>query len=380
MGTIFKRGKKYYLNLIVNGKRLRKPVGTSKRMAELALKDYELKVLRRELDLEVEDSTIEKLFEEFNAYSRTNHAPASTRRYNNVIANFRIFLATQFPNIKRVSQLNPTIFEKYKTFRKTVDPQTLKVPAESGIVIKPNALKARSRTLNYEIKTMRSILNFGVKHKLCRENPAKGVPLLKVNDSARPRFLTSEEIDLFLAHADSDMYPVFYTFLNTGLRLGELLNLQWSDIDFDRAKLIIRKKDFWIPKAGEREIPLHQGMLILLRDVRPRRAKGDDFVFTRADGSKLSVKLRQALIRIAKQAGISNLTKVHTLRHTFASHLVMKGVDLPTVQKLLGHTDIQTTMIYAHLAPDHLAGAVDKLMVNESAGSDKVIKMNRKTS
>jgi site-specific recombinase XerD len=61
------------------------------------------------------------------------------------------------------------------------------------------------------------------------------------------------------------------------------------------------------------------------------------------------------------QAGVENLTKLHTLRHTFASHLVMSGVDLLTVKKLMGHSDIQTTMIYAYLAPDHLAEAVDKL-------------------
>ena len=62
-----------------------------------------------------------------------------------------------------------------------------------------------------------------------------------------------------------------------------------------------------------------------------------------------------------KQAGVENLTRPHTLHHTFASHLVMQGVDLPTVMKLMGHADIQTTMIYAHLAPDHLAEAVNRL-------------------
>jgi site-specific recombinase XerD len=71
-------------------------------------------------------------------------------------------------------------------------------------------------------------------------------------------------------------------------------------------------------------------------------------------GSKIRTKLREKLIQIAKKAGIDNLTKLHTLRHTFASHLVMSGVDLPTVKKLMGHSDIQTTMIYTHLAPDHL--------------------------
>ena len=86
-----------------------------------------------------------------------------------------------------------------------------------------------------------------------------------------------------------------------------------------------------------------------------------DFVFPHVNGGRLKRKLRQDVINIAKRAGLEGLTKVHTFRHTFASHLVMCRVDLPTIQKLLGHADIQTTMIYAHLAPDHLAGAVDKL-------------------
>ncbi len=75
----------------------------------------------------------------------------------------------------------------------------------------------------------------------------------------------------------------------------------------------------------------------------------------------LPVRLREKLIQIAMQAGIPGLAKIHTLRHTFASHLVMSGVGLSTVKKLMGHSDIQTTMIYAHLAPDHLAEAVDRL-------------------
>ncbi|UCD95662.1 MAG: tyrosine-type recombinase/integrase, partial [Candidatus Zixiibacteriota bacterium] len=74
-------------------------------------------------------------------------------------------------------------------------------------------------------------------------------------------------------------------------------------------------------------------------------------------GGKTKTKLREKLIQIAKEAGIEGLTKVHTLRHTFASRLVMQGVNLPTVKKLMGHSDIQTTMIYAHLTPDHLADA-----------------------
>lgn len=186
--------------------------------------------------------------------------------------------------------------------------------------------------MNFEIKTLRSIFNFGIKRGFCRENPCKDVPLLKVTDSKQPHFLTEEEYTLLLENCDNDLYPIFYTFLNTGIRLGELLNLQWADIDFRRRKLIIRKKDFWIPKTGEREIPLSDGMINILRKQKHSNTTKKDFVFPGKDEGRLKRRLRKDLIRIAKKAGIDELTKVHSLRHTFASHLVMKGVDLPTVQ------------------------------------------------
>jgi integrase len=151
------------------------------------------------------------------------------------------------------------------------------------------------------------------------------------------------------------------TFLNTGLRLGELVNLQWADIDFRRRLLKVQRKADWTPKAGERQIPLTPEMAKCLRDFRPPKAQKTDYVFSRRDNERFSGSLRKVFARIARYAGLEDVTKIHTLRHTFASHLVMSGVDLPTVQRLLGHSDIQTTMVYSHLAPEHLAGAVSRL-------------------
>jgi len=68
------------------------------------------------------------------------------------------------------------------------------------------------------------------------------------------------------------------------------------------------------------------------------------------------------LIRITKKCGFPDVTKIHSLRHTFASHLVMAGVDLPTVKRLMGHSDIKTTMIYSHLADEHVDRAVERLV------------------
>ena len=85
-----------------------------------------------------------------------------------------------------------------------------------------------------------------------------------------------------------------------------------------------------------------------------------NWVFSKEDGSRYSGWMRKSLETARKRTGIPRFT-LHDLRHTFASHLVMEGVDLPTVQKLLGHSKITTTMIYAHLAPDHLKNAMHRL-------------------
>ena len=102
----------------------------------------------------------------------------------------------------------------------------------------------------------------------------------------------------------------------------------------------------------------------LLEGMKKKKKKGINLVFNDGEGQAIPKnRLRIQLISIAKKCGFADVTKIHSLRHTFASHLVMKGVDLPTVQKLMGHSDITTTMIYTHLAPDHLVDAVDKLLL-----------------
>ena len=72
-------------------------------------------------------------------------------------------------------------------------------------------------------------------------------------------------------------------------------------------------------------------------------------------------RLRKRLMALTLQLGFGEVTQIHALRHTFASHLVMKGVDLATVKKLMGHSDIDTTMIYSHLTEKHVDSAVEKL-------------------
>ena len=263
-----------------------------------------------------------------------------------------------------LSQIKAKEVDEYKVFRKGEWVNPNGDPIESDENITEYTRKgARAHTINFEVGTLRTIFNIAIKWSYLKDNPAKGVVKLKVNDSKQPRFLTKKECKRLLDNSPEELRNIFYILLNTGTRKAELENLEWSDIDLRRKKIKIHRKEFWKPKTGEREIPMNQGTYGLLKKLQEQNKKGlkSNFIFPAKDGSKIKEKLRRQLIKIAEKAEIEGLTKLHSLRHTYASHLVMKGVDLPTVQKLMGHSDIQTTMIYSHLAPNHLAEAVNKL-------------------
>jgi len=367
MGNIFKRGKIWYLDIRVSGQRIRKKVGSSKKIALLALQDAEVKVARKEFGFANKDIAIDKFIEQYFDYSRTNHQPKTTSRYKAVIDHLNAFIKGNCPDVTFISQITTQVLDQYKVFRKDswVNPNGQEVSSEDDI--KEHTRKgARAHTINFELGVLRTIFNLAIKWEYLKNNPTNNVKKLKVNDSKAIRFLSKDECQRLLETSPEDLYPIYYTFLNTGMRKAELENLEWDDVDFKRRKIKIRRKDFWQPKTGEREIPISDKLYTLLKVLHKasKKAPRTSFVFPHTDGGKIKVKLREKLIQIAKRANIENLTKLHTLRHTFASHLVMSGVDLPTVKKLMGHSDIQTTMIYAHLAPDHLSDAVNKLKFN----------------
>ena len=340
MASLRKKNGIYFVDYRVNGKRRRKNVGKSKKIAELALKDIELKLAKNEIGFAPKDQKLETLFQEYLTYSKTNHAPSSYKRYRAIIDNFKSFLS-KYPHLTKISQLNVKIFENYKTFRKK--------------------LGKANKTINMEIDTIRSMFNLAIKWGYAKDNPVTGITMLKEDNHKKPRFLSEDEIKLLLDNCGAELYSIFFTFIYSGMRKSELENLEWNDIDFIRRKIKIRVKDSWRPKTTEREIPINDSLFSLLKKHKTKNKKGG-YVF-RYNGEKIPENLlRKKLMQITKRIGIEDVTKIHSLRHTFASHLIMKGVDLPTVSKLLGHSDIQTTMIYAHLADKHVEQAVEKLL------------------
>ncbi len=136
----------------------------------------------------------------------------------------------------------------------------------------------------------------------------------------KPKFLQKEEIEKLLDNSNG-LYPVLYTFLKTGLRKSELINLKWKDIDFKRKYITVESKEDWRTKTGNtREIPITDDLVEILNKL-PRTS---GYVFLNSNSRKYGFHLTKRVKRLAKSIGISDMI-VHTLRHTFISHLVMNG-------------------------------------------------------
>lgn len=151
--------------------------------------------------------------------------------------------------------------------------------------------------------------------------------------------------------------PMVILDLHTGLRRGELFNLKWEDVDLNHAMLTVKGAG---AKSGQtRHIPLNAEALDTLSRWKTQ-SKDSELVFPGKGGKRFN-NVDSSWEKLMKDANITDF-RFHDLRHTFASRLVMAGVDLNTVRELLGHSDIKMTLRYAHLAPEVKANAVARLV------------------
>jgi len=178
-----------------------------------------------------------------------------------------------------------------------------------------------------------------------RENPGR-IRWLLPEEEVR---LRAEILKLFPHHM-----PELEVALNTGVRKGEQYSQAWPEIDLERRIVTIP-----LSKHGEtRHVPLNDLAVAAYQQLHELRA-GQDWVFLNQDGTR-STGPRKWFDKAVREAKLKDFTW-HCLRHTFASRLVMAGVDLRTVQELMGHKTIQMTCRYAHLAPKHKLAAVQRL-------------------
>lgn len=191
-----------------------------------------------------------------------------------------------------------------------------------------------------------------IRNAKAHENPAR-LTQHRMEDNARLRFLDKNEETALRARIRQlcpEREPEFDLALHTGMRRGEQYGLRWKDVDWDRGQLTIPRSK----NGAMRFVPLNATALHALADMHSRNGHVDLV----CGGSKSP---RHWFDRAVRTASVSDFTW-HGLRHTFASRLVMAGVDIRTVAELLGHKTLAMTMRYTHLAPDHQRAAVEKLI------------------
>ncbi len=230
----------------------------------------------------------------------------------------------------------------------------------------PRGSKRTSSTTNRYLAALSHVYTVAVKDwGWVNENPVLNVRRPREN-KARERFLEKHEIECLLGDCSKSksayIYPVVFLALATGARKGELLALKWSDIDFARARLTFRDT-----KNGEsRSIHLSKQSMKCLEMEKSKRVIFSEYVFPTRDG-KRPADIKTAWEAAVKHANLSIC--FHTLRHTAASQLAMRGATLLELAAILGHKTLAMVKRYSHLSVAATAGALDRMNEDLLEGS-----------
>ncbi len=219
-------------------------------------------------------------------------------------------------------------------------------------------------TVNLEFRHLKVAFNTAIRWELLDKNPLANVRYIRVPQSEYPRYLSLEEVlRAKAAFKETSFSQLVDFYLTTGTRLGEALSLTWDDIDFRGNQIIIRG----VNAKGKRHRIIPFRYSPALKDILKSMKKRDDGkVFGPFNkNGKESPQWREWWVgrfisRTLTSIGLPWAT-CHTFRHTYSSHLAMMKVPIFTLQKLLGHAQIETTMVYSHLAMDHKDEMMGKL-------------------
>lgn len=213
-------------------------------------------------------------------------------------------------------------------------------------------------------RTLKAALTKAVEWNYITINPFTKVKFPKLSKTF-PVFLFEDELIIILANTQYQLLKDIITVaFYTGLRLGELVNMRWSWIDFLQNQITVKcTDDFQTKSKKERIVPMSDKVrLILFRRFYSALHISDEVVFYNKKGKMLYQEtISKQFKRIVRKSNLNDKIHFHTLRHSFASLLVQKGVSLYVVKELLGHEDLATTQIYSHLDKNNLITAITLL-------------------
>lgn len=212
-------------------------------------------------------------------------------------------------------------------------------------------------------RTLKAAFSKAVIWNYIPDNLFKKIKPPKVSKSF-PLFISENELQLIIDNTPRQfLKDIFVIAFYSGLRISEILNMKWNWID-ETQNLIVTKiaGDYKTKSKRERIIPIHSKISEILIRLKTAKANSNSFIISHPTGRKFNEDFISKQFKISlRAAGLNDDIHLHTLRHSFCSNLVQRGVSLYVVKELAGHQNITTTQIYSHLSKANLSDAISLL-------------------
>jgi len=317
---------KWIIDFTFKNRRIRRVIGERKQEAEAAAIRIKNDILTEKYGFAKPKRII--LFEKFAKEFLELHSKQNKKSWGRDDTSLKHLVS--FFKGKALSDITPELIEKYKAKRRE---------------------QVSSATVNRELACLKTLYSKAVEWDKIQLNPAIKIKKLKEN-GFKERILTNEEMKNLIEVASPHLKPVLTIALNTGMRRTEILSLKWKDVNFSKGYIFIEDS-----KSGRsRKIPMNIMTLETLKDIK----QASEFVFFNPETKTCIKDVKTAFKTACKKADIKNF-RFHDLRHTAATKMIEAGIDLVTVSKILGHSNISMTMRYAHPTPENMQRAVEVL-------------------
>ncbi len=335
-----KIGDNWYFDLRVNGARFREviPNARTRKQAEQAELKFRQELYEARFNTQIAEAPLLSDFidQHFLPWSRAN-------KRSWYADGWRSRSLKTFFEGKRLDEINPQLIERFKN---TEGEKTSKRGSKQSL-----------SSVNRKLELLSRILSMAVDYGMIHSNPCQRVRKFQL-DNRRERYLSVDEESRLMSvlfGRRAYLKPIIILALNTGMRRGEILNLEWWQIDFSTNRLIVTKT-----KSGKpRHIPMNQIVRETLIELK--ETSGAKFVFeSRRNPGHPIQDPKKSFKGALKDAGIENF-RFHDLRHTAGTRLAEAGADAFTIKDILGHASIQTSAIYVHATDEGKRRAISAL-------------------
>jgi integrase/recombinase XerD len=213
--------------------------------------------------------------------------------------------------------------------------------------------------MNMYTRAIKTLFNFAFKQNIISRNPLENIKQIKQPKSL-PTYFSIADLEKILALVTNPVLrDIYITAFYTGMRISEILNLRWVNVDLQKKQIRVCNSEDFVTKTGtERTIPIHPKVSEMLSKID----KSQEYVFSKNGVYRYTRNyVSNRFKHYATKAGLPKNIKLHSARHSFASLCVQSGVDIYAVKSLLGHSNITTTQIYSHLSSHSLQDSINKL-------------------